>query len=473
MMYAQRLRSELTRINSKPRRLNVATQQFELDLVSSLLSDESYWPTEPQTLAETGLTSSFIDGLIAKLLLTVGSTSGRSIAEQICVPFRILEETYASLRARQYLVHAGSAPFNDYYYSLTDNGRKFAAGQMEACAYIGPAPVPLVDYVVSVEAQAIAGEAIGIDVLSEAFENISVDEELIDVLGPAVNSNAGMFLYGSPGNGKSTIAGCLTKCFGQNIWIPHATIDDGQIIKIFDASYHAEVDEQGSSIFSKEYDRRWLRVKRPTVVVGGEMTMDSLEIRHSPRSNVCEAPIQMKSNGGCLLVDDFGRQRVAPSELLNRWIIPLENRIDFLTLPTGKKIQIPFEQLIIFSTNLDPSQLVDEAFLRRIPYKIEVEDPGPQEFHQLFVIACEQIGCVYQSDVVDWLIEKHYKLANRPMRRCHPRDLLKQIRNYCVYKGCDFEMLPEYFDLVISSYFANTDADIPLSVGPALCEELS
>ena len=442
----------------------MSTQTIELDLVSSLLSDEAYWPTEPQSLVETGLTTSFIDGMVAKLLGTVGATSGRSIAEQICIPFRLLEELLASLRARQVIVHAGSAPFNDYYYSLTDNGRKFAAAQTEACSYLGPCPVPLDDYVVSVEAQAIAGEPIGADVLEEAFENISIDEGLVDVLGPAVNSNAGMFLYGSPGNGKSTVARCLTQCFGQNIWIPHAVIDDGQIIKLFDASYHTKVEDNDGGIFKmKDHDQRWLRVQRPTVVVGGEMTMDSLEIRHSPRANVCEAPIQMKSNGGCLLIDDFGRQRVAPSELLNRWIIPLENRIDFLTLPTGKKIQIPFEQLIIFSTNLDPSHLVDEAFLRRIPYKIEVEDPSHEEFQRLFMIACEQINCVYQSEVVNWLIDKHYVKADRPLRRCHPRDLLKQVRNYCVYKGIDFEMLPEYLDLVITSYFANTENCIPLS----------
>ena len=194
-----------------------------------------------------------------------------------------------------------------------------------------------------------------------------------------------MFLYGAPGNGKSTLAKRITLCFGQEIWIPHALFEDGQIIKFFDSAYHDPVvnDERGITKCG-EHDRRWVKISRPTVVVGGELTMDNLELRHDPRSNVNEAPLQMKSNCGCLLIDDFGRQRIEPGQLLNRWIVPLEMRHDFLTLPTGKKLQVPFDQLVIFSTNLEPRDLVDEAFLRRIPYKIEIGDPSEEEFHQLF-----------------------------------------------------------------------------------------
>ena len=195
-----------------------------------------------------------------------------------------------------------------------------------------------------------------------------------------------------------------------------------------------------------EHDRRWVKIRRPTVVVGGEMTMDSLEIRHDPRSNVSEAPLQLKSNCGCLLIDDFGRQRIEPAELLNRWIVPLESRHDFLTLATGKKIQVPFEQLIIFSTNLEPEDLVDEAFLRRIPYKIKIGDPDEDEFHRLFQLYARPFGCEYRQEVVDYLMEKHYRPAGRPMRRCHPRDLLSQVQNYCRYNDLPMEMRPEYFD---------------------------
>ena len=195
------------------------------------------------------------------------------------------------------------------------------------------------------------------------------------------------------------------------------------------------------------------KVRRPTVIVGGELTMDSLEIRHDPASNTSEAPLQLKSNCGCLLIDDFGRQRIEPAELLNRWIIPLENRMDFLTLSTGKKIRVPFEQLIIFSTNLEPSDLVDEAFLRRIPYKIQINDPDESEFHHLFELYAIGSGCDYRPEVVEHLLRTHYRAHKLPMRRCHPRDLLGQVRNYCVYNGLPMEMRPEYFDRVVKSYF--------------------
>jgi hypothetical protein len=189
------------------------------------------------------------------------------------------------------------------------------------------------------------------------------------------------------------------------------------------------------------------------VIVGGELTLDSLEIRHDSTSNISEAPLQMKSNCGCLLIDDFGRQRVKPEQLLNRWIIPLENKHDYLTLATGKKIQVPFQQLIIFSTNLDPADLVDEAFLRRIPYRIEVDDPDDEEFHRLFQISAEKLGCHYDPDAVEHLINRCYREEKRPMRRCHARDLLLQVRSYCLYRGLQFEMLPEYFDRVSECFF--------------------
>ncbi len=277
---------------------------------------------------------------------------------------------------------------------------------------------------------------------------------LFGSLGPAVNSGAGLFLYGPPGNGKSTLAKRITKCFGQAIWIPQVLIEDNQLIKLYDAAYHqTAAEDENDLVKTAEYDRRWIKVRRPTVIVGGELTMDSLEIRYDPTSKTSEAPIQLKSNCGCLLIDDFGRQRVEPLDLLNRWIVPLENRVNFLTLATGKKIQVPFEQLIIFSTNLEPSDLVDEAFLRRIPYKIEIGDASEEEFHRLFQLYARSFRCECKREVVDFLIRKHYRPLGRPMRRCHPRDLMYQIHNYCVYHDLPLEMRPEYFEHVINSYF--------------------
>jgi predicted ATPase with chaperone activity len=431
------------------------TQQFDSPVLARVLADENFWPSEPDSLEETGLTETFVESLIFKYLLVLGTASGRGMADRICLPFGVLEPFFSSLRARQLIVHAGPAAFNDYYYSLTEAGRQQAQGQAKSCAYTGPAPVPLMDYVISVEAQAIRAEAVRRDKFELAFQDISVNSDLFSSLGPAVNSGAGMFLYGAPGNGKSTLARRITMCFGQAIWLPHAIIEDGQIVKLFDASYHAEVKPLGNDLPKRTaYDRRWIKVRRPTVVVGGELTMDALEIRHDARSNVSEAPLQMKSNCGCLLIDDFGRQRIAPAELLNRWIVPLESHHDFLTLSTGKKIQVPFEQLILFSTNLEPADLVDEAFLRRIPYKIEISDPDLNEFYYLFELHAISMGIECRRDDVEYLIAKHYLPYNRAMRRCHPRDLLQQVRNFCVYNDLPIEVRPEHFDRVIGSYFA-------------------
>ena len=423
-------------------------------LLATILSDESFRPTEPTTLSETGLPIALVESLILKRLAIVGLSSGRQLANDICIPFKVLDPVYQNLRSRKHIVHNGSAPLNDYNYSLTETGRDRAAIASRSSSYSGPAPVPLIDYILSAEAQTIRAESPKRRELRHAFRDISINESLFESLGPAINSGAGLFIYGEPGNGKSTLAQRITQCFGNEIWIPHAIYEDGQIIKFFDAAYHrTSSDDRDSLLKDTSFDKRWIKVRRPTVMVGGELTMDSLEIRHDANSNVSEASLQMKSNCGCLLIDDFGRQRIEPQELLNRWIVPLESRVDFLSLSTGKKIQVPFEQLIIFSTNLEPSDLVDEAFLRRIPYKIEIADPTPKEFHVLFQIYCERLGCAYDEAVVNYLLKNHFFDQNRRLRRCHPRDLLYQIRNLCVYNEVPMEMRPDYFDRVVKSYF--------------------
>ncbi len=437
--------------------MSTATTQTGIEdqsLLSLLLGGERFWPTDPKSHHELGLSEPFLEALVSKLLLSSGNSSGRSIAAELCLPFKIVEHTLDRLRGRRMITHVGAGNLNDYVYGLTDEGRQRSRTFHSECAYVGPAPVPLMDYVISVEAQAIGDEPIRRAALADAFQDISISSDLLDLLGPAVNSGSGMFLYGAPGNGKSTLANRITSCFGQEIWLPHAVIDGRQIITLFDPAYHHKVRQPNENT---SWDRRWVRVRRPTVVVGGELTMDNLEIRHDPATNISEAPLQMKSNCGCLLIDDFGRQRISPSELLNRWIVPLENRHDFLTLATGKKIQVPFQQLIIFSTNLEPADLVDEAFLRRIPYRIELCDPDEQEFHQLFQLASEKLGCFYDPDAVEALLDRHYRGTNRPLRRCHARDLLLQVRNFCTYNELPFEMLPQHFDRVTQSFFTRID----------------
>ncbi len=436
--------------------LTSETQCIEPSLLGGLLSNDTFWPSQPQNVSETGLSESFIEALLLKTVLIIGTVSGRTVSERTGLTFRVVEPLLDVLRTRKLVSHVRPAAFNDYYYSLTEAGQQRAQSHMKQCSYVGPAPVPLTDYVLSVEAQAAGLEPIDRDQLREALSQISYQDGLLDELGPAVNSNTGLFLFGPPGNGKTTIANCLTKCLGDEVWIPNAILDDGNLIKLQDDAFHrpAPVPQaSGNLLKNQEWDRRWIRIRRPTVVVGGELVMDNLEVRHDPRSNICEAPLQMKSNCGCLLIDDFGRQRVAPEELLNRWIVPLENKIDYLTLPTGKKIQIPFEQLIIFSTNLEPSSLVDEAFLRRVPYKIFVDDPSKREYCELVAEVARKMGFPDTPQAATHLM-KFYEESGRKMRRCHPRDLLTQVANFCKYRKLPFAIRPEYLDQACRSYFS-------------------
>lgn len=434
--------------------MSASTIDTNSSVLDTILADEAFTPSEPTSISEVGLPVSLIESLILKRLSIVGISSGRALSRDICISFNLVDPLLQNLRSRQILVHKGSAPLNDYEYVLTENGRDLAKIANRACSYIGPAPVPLMDYILSAEAQTIRAESPKRSQLCKAFRDISIDENLFEALGPAINSGAGLFLYGEPGNGKSTIAQRITQCFGDHVWIPNAIYEDGQIIKFFDATYHrTSTHNEGSTDPNSPKDPRWIKIRRPTVIVGGELTMDSLDLRHDKSNNVSEASIQMKSNCGCLLIDDFGRQRIEPADLLNRWIVPLEANLDYLTLSTGKKIQVPFEQLIIFSTNLEPASLTDDAFLRRIPYKIEIADPSPAEFHNLFKIYCKKLGFEYDQKNVAYLLDRHFAHGKRRLRRCHPRDLLKQIRNFCFYNELPIETRPEYFDRAVKTYF--------------------
>ncbi|HEU5116194.1 MAG TPA: AAA family ATPase, partial [Isosphaeraceae bacterium] len=355
--------------------MSAATAPSTLPSIS-LEEKPPFRPRVVTDFAAAGLSLAEVESLVLKFLLNIGAASGRRIADELGLPFGPFPDFLRNLKSQQILSYANSTAANDFIYALTDAGRARARGYYEECAYVGTAPVPFTDYIESVAAQTIAREQPKEADLRRAFSDLLISEEMFSALGPAINSGRGMFLYGYPGNGKTSIAERITRCFGSTIWIPRVINADGQIIKLFDPTSHEPVQPRANGLLrDDDADDRWIQIKRPTIVAGGELTMDSLEIRFDPTTKISEAPLQMKSNNGTFLIDDFGRQRMSPLELLNRWIVPLEKRYDFLTLASGKKIRVPFDELILFSTNLEPKQLVDEAFLRRIPYKIHASDP--------------------------------------------------------------------------------------------------
>jgi hypothetical protein len=418
--------------------------------------DEGFVPIQPESLDEAGLPESAVESLVLKFLLSRGDAAGRTIADQIRIPFVIMDELLRQMKYDQLLIYRDSAPMGDYVYQLTDKGRERARSLAEHCTYFGAAPVPLEAYQDSVAAQTLLGKQPTEADLKRAFEDLLINPQMLDRLGPAINSGRGLFLYGAPGNGKTSIAERVTKSFGDCIWVPRALWIDGEVMRLFDPMNHEEAPLPPDSglLDTTKIDRRWVRIKRPTIVVGGELRMENLEVMPNETTGISEAPLQLKSNCGTLVIDDFGRQSMSTDELLNRWIVPLEKRYDFLNMVNGKKIQVPFDQLIVFSTNLEPKDLVDEAFLRRIPYKIEVTDPSEADFRELFRIMCPKLGLDLDESAVDYLVETHYRAVDRPFRACQPRDLLLQIRNYCLYQGTKPTVSPETFDFAVENYFA-------------------
>lgn len=436
-----------------------------LSRVDSLLggaskpADGPFTPRAPESLEGAGLTFEDVERLILKFLLSRGSATGRMIAAQVSLSFLLVEPILKALKHEQLVVFKSSAAMGDYEYLLTDNGRDRARRYVAECTYFGAATVTLKDYLKAMAAQSIAKQHATEADLARAFSDLIINERMLDRLGPAINSGRGMFLFGEPGNGKTSIAERITSCFGSTIWIPKALGIDGDIIRLFDPSVHQVVKQEqtGGLLDNSNIDQRWVQIQRPTIVAGGELTMAELEVRQNLQTKVCESPLQLKSNCGTFVIDDFGRQRMPVAELLNRWIVPLEKRYDFLNLPSGKKVQVPFDQLIIFSTNLEPKDLVDGAFLRRIPYKIEVKDPTEDEFRRLFAAVAPSQG--FQLDresqeALDYLIATHYLAKNRPFRACQPRDLLLQVRNFCLYKSLPRRITPAAFDFACDNYFS-------------------
>lgn len=413
-----------------------------------------FQPREPRTWDEAGIDSLLVEQIVLRYLLIHGSVPGRTVAADLAMAPPLVKELLDTLKQQKLIQHRGATAMGDFVSELTDAGTERALELRRQCAYVGPAPVPYDQYLASVREQVLTHRRPTPASLAAAFADLVVPEGLLDALGPAITSGRAMFLHGEPGNGKTSFAERITRCFGDTIWIPQTLWIDGHIVKLYDPGAH-ELDEPTFKPLTaaERIDRRWVRIKRPTVVAGGELTLEMLEVQPNPVSNIAEPPLQLKANCGTLVIDDFGRQRIEPQVLLNRWIFPLERRQDFLKLPDGRKVSCPFEPLLVFSTNLEPRQLVDEAFLRRIPYKIRVPDPTESEFRLLLEKAAVDLEVELPAGSVEHLVESHYRRAARAPRFCHPRDLLLQIVHRAAYERRAPVATREAWDRAATAYF--------------------
>lgn len=409
-----------------------------------------FFPKQPVTLEQTGLSQVFVEDLICKILLFHSTLTGAEIARRICLPMKILDTILYDLKQRMILAYQSRAGINDFLYTLTQDGRKKALLAREFTNYHGPAPVPFTDYLAGIEKQSISNEQPGHLELQKALDGLILPETFLDMLGPAVNSGRGMYIFGDAGNGKTEVATRVAKCFTNYIYIPRTLIVEGEHIQLYDPQCHNKWPEDDED--SAKQDARWLKIERPAVVVGGEMDIDSLEIGYNSQSRMCEASLQLKGNNGIFVIDDFGRQRVSPEQLLNRWILPLEKKIDYLTLPSGNKIKVPFSALLVFCSNLDPKSILDEALLRRIPNKLYMGDPDEKMFIQIFKQSAAQMNIPFDQDCANYLLKKHFQ-GIRPMRGCHPRDILQQLVNIAKYEARSPRMTKEDIDMAARVYF--------------------
>jgi predicted ATPase with chaperone activity len=411
-------------------------------------------PPRPRSIEETGLALSYVSDMVLRALYLVGEMTGVMLVEMLHLPYEnVLDQGIAYLRREQMCEIKGTGGIGEkaYRYQPTMKGIERAKEIGERSQYLGPAPVPLTAYIEMMKKQTTQGLLITEDAIKQAFAHLVISEALLHQLGPAINSGRSIFLFGHAGNGKTSIAEAAAALMSDAVLIPHAVVIDGQVIRVFDPIHHDRIAIPSNLEYS--YDRRWVLSKRPVVVTGGELNMASLDLVYDEYSKYYEAPLQMKANGGLFLIDDFGRQQMRPRDLLNRWIVPLEKRHDYLTLHTGKKIEVPFDQLIIFSTNIEPKQLVDEAFLRRIRYKVEVNNPSPQEYREILRRICMAKGVPYSDDGLRYLLESEYPKRNVEMRACHPRDLIDQLIDIARFTRTQPSMSRELLAAACKSYF--------------------
>jgi SpoVK/Ycf46/Vps4 family AAA+-type ATPase len=438
---------------------------------------EAIFRPQPNTVEETGVSFGQLLDLTVKTIYYGGRPSAREISRAMALPFNVQDALLVFLKREQLIEIVGSGGLGEqeYQYALSEKGIERALEALERNAYVGPTPVPFEDYVKLTMEQSVRRIRVDAEAVDRALHDLVLTPTTRDLVGPAVNSGRSMLLYGDPGNGKSSIAKGIGRMLKGNVLIPYAVDVGGQTIRVFDPRVHFEVDEleeaedpeedrrgvngYASQRPERRRDARWVVARRPLIITGGELTLADLELKYSPASKFYIAPVQMKANSGILVIDDFGRQLVAPKELLNRWIVPMEARIDHLSLLSGETIEIPFELLLVFSTNIPPQQLGDEAFFRRIRHKIEVGDPSEEAFLKIMQLVCDANNVPYAEEAGHYIIERYYRPKNRNLRGVHPRDIIDLLMDISSFQNREPECTRELIDLACASYFIDDRQD--------------
>ena len=426
-----------------------------------------YLPKKPKTLVEAKLERYYVQDHVIKTLFLRGTTRGMAFADAMRVPYSLIDDELKEMRQNDLISPIGGSGVGGYEgmdFALTEQGRTLGEAAAKRSPYVGPAPVSLEDYTTSVMNQKFNSRWVKKEHLATAFNDIVIPTKTLGLLGPAINSGGPIFLYGRPGNGKTSIAERLARIFRQGIFVPYAIQIDGQIIQFFDEKVHRVIphdvlpENHPLKTDPRAMDARWVFVFRPFIIVGGELTLEMLDLIYRDGQHCYEAPFQLKANGGVLLVDDFGRQIVSPKDFLNRWIFPLEKNYDFLTLMNGRKVEVPFEQILIFSTNLDPNDLADEAFWRRIRYKIEIPSPTAEAYEKIFRSVCEKGKIAFDEIAFRHLLEEYYQKPQRELRAVHPRDIVGHMTDHIFYNGLESKMTVEVVDMACEPYFGSLDA---------------
>ncbi len=409
-------------------------------------------PEAPASVRATGVDRAFLSDMALKVGYTTSQFTTEGTAQKLHLPVPIVSDLLEELRKEQQIEALGSSGAYGYRYSISQRGRERAARLFEISGYLGPAPVSLEAYTAMVEWQSNRRPHVSPEAVTKALSELQLTPESVTMAGLAAAGERSLFVYGPAGNGKTAICRMLQNVMSWDIWIPHCFVVDNSVVRVFDLASHPVADFETAQPWA--IDQRWIRVRPPLIVVGGELTIKDLDLSYSPSLRFYEAPVHIKSNGGILLIDDFGRQRVDPVDLLNRWIIPMEYRIDYLTLNTGQKICVPFRQLLLFATNLNPSDVTDPAFLRRMGYRLHMQPPTPTRYSEIFNRYMQKLGLVPREKLITWVLAR-YRDENRELRCCEPRDLLDRVRDVCRFRAIPMEVTEELLDVAWTGYFGH------------------